>query len=48
LPKRWTVTKRQEVVARAMGSLSHTHTSGEAFSQRKHDEKAHGERQWNA
>jgi hypothetical protein len=48
LPRSWTVTKRQEVVASTMGSLSHTHTSSEAFSRRKHDEKAHEERRWNA
>jgi Protein of unknown function (DUF2281) len=42
----WTVEKRQEAVARTMGSLSHTRTSSEAFAQRKQDEKAHEERRW--
>jgi len=42
----WTVQKRQEVVTRTMGSLRDTHTSSEAFSQRKQDEKAREERRW--
>ena len=48
LPKSWTLEKRQEIVAATMGSLSHTRTSSEAFSQRKQDEKAHEERRWKA
>lgn len=44
----WTVQKRQEVVARTMGSLTGTRTSSEAFSQRKRDEKAQEERRWKA
>ena len=46
LPTSWTQKKRQEVVASTMGSLSHTGTSSEGFSQRKQDEKAHEERRW--
>jgi Protein of unknown function (DUF2281) len=48
LPTGWTVEKRQEAVARTMGSLSHTRTSSEAFARRKQDEKAHEERRWKA
>ena len=44
----WTVEKRQGTVANTMGSLSHTHTSSEAFSQRKQEEKAREERRWQA
>jgi hypothetical protein len=44
----WTVEERQEVVAATMGCLSHTHTSSEAFSRRKQDEKTHEDRQWKA
>jgi hypothetical protein len=46
LPKSWTLEKRQEAVANTLGSLSHTGSSSEAFSQRKQDEKAHEERRW--
>jgi hypothetical protein len=42
----WTVEKRQEVVARTMGCLRHTHTSREAFAQRKQDKKVMEERRW--
>ena len=48
VPTSWTVEKRQEAVAHTMGCLSHTHTSSEAFAQRKQAEKAHEERRWNA
>jgi hypothetical protein len=47
-PPAWTVEKRQEAVARTMGSLSQTRTSSEALARRKQDEKAHEERRWNA
>jgi Protein of unknown function (DUF2281) len=47
-PTSWTVEKRQEVVARTMGCLSHTRTSSEAFAQRKQEEKAREERRWKA
>ena len=42
----WSVQKRQEVVTRTMGSLKDTHTSSEAFSQHKQDEKDREERRW--
>jgi hypothetical protein len=48
LPMSWTLQKRQEAVASTMGSLSHTRTSSEGFSQRKQDEKVHEERRWKA
>lgn len=44
----WTAEKRQEVVARTMGSLRETRTSSETFSQGKQDEKAQEERRWKA
>ena len=44
----WSVQKRQEVVARTLGSLKDTRTSSEAFSQHKQDEKAQEERRWKA
>jgi hypothetical protein len=43
----WTVEKRQEAVAHTMGSLRRTQTSGEAFAQRKRDEKTREEYRWN-
>ena len=42
----WTVEQRQEIVARTMGCLRHTHTSSQAFAQRKQEEKAKEERRW--
>jgi hypothetical protein len=42
----WTVEQRREIVARTMGCLRHTHTSSEAFAQRKQEEKAKEERRW--
>jgi hypothetical protein len=44
----WTVEQRREIVARTMGCLRHTHTSSEAFAQRKQEEKAKEERRWTA
>jgi hypothetical protein len=43
----WTVEHRREVVARTMGSLCETQTSGEAFARHKQAEKAKEERRWN-
>jgi uncharacterized protein DUF2281 len=42
----WTVEKRREIVARTMGCLRHTHTSSQAFAQRKQEDKAKEERRW--
>jgi hypothetical protein len=42
----WTVEQRREIVARTMGCLRHTHTSSQAFAQRKQEEKAQEERRW--
>jgi ABC-type cobalamin/Fe3+-siderophores transport system ATPase subunit len=42
----WTVEQRREIVARTMGCLRHTHTSSQAFAQRKQEEKAKEERRW--
>ncbi|HEY5864189.1 MAG TPA: DUF2281 domain-containing protein [Candidatus Tectomicrobia bacterium] len=42
----WTVEKRREIVARTMGCLRHTHTSSQAFAQRKQEDKAKEERWW--
>jgi hypothetical protein len=42
----WTVEKRRAVVAKTMGCLAGTHTSSEAFAQRKQQEKAKEERRW--
>jgi hypothetical protein len=42
----WTVEQRQEIVARTMECLHHTHTSSQAFAQRKQEEKAKEERRW--
>jgi hypothetical protein len=42
----WTVEQRREIVARTMGCLRHTHTSSQAFAQRKQQEKAKEERRW--
>jgi hypothetical protein len=42
----WTVEKRREIVARTMGGLGHTHTSSQAFAQRKQGDKAKEERRW--
>ena len=42
----WTVEQRRDIVARTMGCLRHTHTSSEAFAQRKQEEKAKEERRW--
>jgi hypothetical protein len=42
----WTVEKRREIVAKTMGCLRHTHTSSQAFAQRKQEEKAKEERRW--
>jgi hypothetical protein len=42
----WTLEQRREIVARTMGCLRHTHTSSEAFAQRKQEEKAKEERRW--
>lgn len=44
----WTVEERQAVVAWTMGCLRMTHTSSEAFAQRKQEEKAHEECRWKA
>ena len=45
-PTTWTVEQRREIVARTMGCLRHTHTSSQAFAQRKQEEKAKEERRW--
>ncbi len=42
----WTVEQRREIVAKTMGCLRHTHTSSQAFAQRKQEEKAKEERRW--
>jgi Protein of unknown function (DUF2281) len=42
----WTAEQRREIVARTMGCLRHTHTSSQAFAQRKQEEKAKEERRW--
>jgi hypothetical protein len=42
----WTVEQRQEIVAKTLGSLRHTRTSSQAFTQRKQEEKAKEERRW--
>jgi len=42
----WTVEQRREIVAKTMGCLGHTHTSSQAFAQRKQEEKAKEERRW--
>ena len=42
----WTVEQRREIVARTMGCLRHTHTSSQAFAQRKQAENAKEERRW--
>ena len=44
----WTAEQRREIVARTMGCLHHTHTSSQAFAQRKQEEKAKEERRWTA
>jgi len=35
----WTVEQRREIVASTMGRLRHTHTSSQAFAQRKQDSR---------
>ena len=42
----WTVEQLQEIVAKTMVCLRHTHTSSQAFAQRKQEEKAKEERRW--
>jgi hypothetical protein len=42
----WTVEQRREIVAKTMGCLRHTHTSSQAFAQRKQEDKAKEERRW--
>ena len=47
-PVQYDVEKRREIVARTMGCLRHTHTSSQAFAQRKQEDKAKEERRWTA
>ena len=42
----FTVEARQQIVAKTLGCLADTHTSSDAFAQRKPYEKTQEERRW--